>query len=74
LNPARVFGFDDRFGSVAAGKTADLVIWDGDPLELLTRAETVIIGGEIVPMVSRATRLRDRYRDLRETRQLFYRR
>jgi len=64
LNPAQVFGFADRFGSIEAGKDADLVIWDGHPLELLTRAAKVIIAGKESPMVSRATRLRDRYRDL----------
>ena len=64
LNPAEVFGFADRFGSIETGKHADLVIWDGHPLELLTRANRVIIGGMEIPMVSRATRLRDRYRDL----------
>ncbi len=63
-NPAEVFGLSDRFGSIAPGQLADLVIWDGDPLEVTTRAATVIIGGEVVPMVSRATRLRDRYLDL----------
>ncbi len=64
LNSARVFGFADRFGSIEAGKDADLVIWDGHPLELLTRAEQVFVAGKEVPMVSRATRLRERYRDL----------
>ena len=64
INPATVFGFADNFGSIEEGKTADLVIWDGHPLEILTRADAVIINGEQVPMVSRATRLRDRYREL----------
>ena len=64
INPATVFGFADKFGSIEEGKIADLVIWDGHPLEVLTRADAVIINGEQVPMVSRATRLRDRYREL----------
>jgi imidazolonepropionase-like amidohydrolase len=63
-NPAQVFGIGERFGSIAPGRAADLVIWDGDPLEVTTRATTVLIDGEVVPMVSRATRLRDRYLDL----------
>lgn len=61
LNPAQVFGQAKDYGSIAPGKAADIVIWNGEPLELMTRAETVIINGEPVPMVSRATRLRDRY-------------
>lgn len=74
LNPATVFGFDDQSGSIVAGKSADLVIWDGDPLELLTRAETVIIGGAVMPKVSRATRLRDRYRELKSNVPSYYNR
>ncbi|NKB37348.1 MAG: amidohydrolase family protein [Gammaproteobacteria bacterium] len=63
-NPARVFGYADRFGSIESGKIADLVIWDGHPLEILTRADSVIMNGKPVAMVSRSTRLRDRYREL----------
>jgi len=44
-----------------AGMDADLVIWDGDPLEVTTSADRVFIQGEEVPMVSRQTQLRDRY-------------
>jgi len=73
LNPARAFGFSDRFGSIEQGKEADLVIWDGDPLELLTQAEQVIIGGNVMPMDSRSTRLRDRYRDLDSKESYLYR-
>lgn len=73
INPAEVFGIADRFGSIEEGKVADLVIWDGDPLELLTRAETVIINGEIVPMVTRSSRLRERYRNLNDTTPYIYR-
>lgn len=40
---------------------ADLVIWSGDPLEVTETAEQVIINGELVDMVSRQTKLRDRY-------------
>ena len=47
-----------------ARMAADVVIWDGDPLELSTFAEQVIIGGRLIPMVSRSTLLRDRYLEL----------
>jgi imidazolonepropionase-like amidohydrolase len=62
LNPAEAFGFEDRFGSIEKGKEAELVVWDGHPLELLRRADRVIIAGKEISMVSRSTRLRDRYR------------
>jgi imidazolonepropionase-like amidohydrolase len=62
VNPAREFGFADRLGTLEPGKLADLVIWSGDPFELLTRAEHVVVHGRLVPMSSRSTELRERYR------------
>lgn len=73
LNPASVFGFADKAGSLEPGKQANLVIWDGDPLEIMTLAEQVIVNGELIPMISRSTRLRDRYMDLDNEREIFYR-
>jgi imidazolonepropionase-like amidohydrolase len=61
LNPARIFGLDKTMGSLAAGKDADIVIWDADPLELTAFATRVFIAGREIPMVSRSTLLRDRY-------------
>jgi imidazolonepropionase-like amidohydrolase len=61
LNPARIFGLDDRFGSIEVGKEADLVIWSGDPLETTTVAENVFIKGVQQSMSSRSRELRDRY-------------
>ncbi len=60
VNPARIWGLDD-YGTIAAGKDADLVIWDGDPLELTSAAERVFIRGAEMPRDSRQLRLRDRY-------------
>lgn len=60
--PASIWGIDDRYGSLEPGKEADLVIWDGDPLEVTTFADAVFIRGVEMPMVSRQTLLRDRYR------------
>ena len=45
INPARIAGIDDRLGSIEAGKDADLVIWSGDPLNVLSRVERALIGG-----------------------------
>lgn len=59
--PARMFGVDARFGRIAPGQVADLVLWDGDPLEVTTLPVAVWNGGNAVPMRSRQTLLRDRY-------------
>jgi len=68
LYPAQIWGVADRYGSLAPGKVANVVVWGGDPLELLTPVEAVFIRGTQIPMVSRETQLRDRYMRLDETR------
>jgi len=45
INPARIAGIDGRLGSLEPGKDADLVIWSGDPLDVLSRVERALIGG-----------------------------
>lgn len=62
-NPARIFGFGDRFGTLAAGAEADVVIWSGDPLEPLSQTVAVFVKGVEQPMTARNLLLRDRYRD-----------
>lgn len=59
--PAKVFGIESKLGSIDVGKTADLVLWNGDPLEVTTTATQVFVAGRAVPMQSRQTLLRDRY-------------
>ena len=51
----------DSIGSIEIGKNADLVLWDGDPLEVMTFADMVIIDGNITSGMTRSKRLRDRY-------------
>jgi imidazolonepropionase-like amidohydrolase len=43
-----VLGLDDRIGSLAVGKLADLAIWSGDPLDVMQRALKVFVEGEQV--------------------------
>jgi imidazolonepropionase-like amidohydrolase len=45
LDAARILEIDDRFGSLTPGKTADLVLFDGDPFEHLTHVERVVLNG-----------------------------
>ncbi|MFQ6052651.1 MAG: amidohydrolase [Candidatus Bathyarchaeia archaeon] len=47
ITPAEILGVADRVGSIEKGKDADLRILDGDPLEIQTKVETVLIDGEI---------------------------
>ena len=64
-NPARIYGLGDTLGTLEAGKTADLVVWDGDPLETTSMTTQVYVGGEAAPTTTRQTLLRDRYRNPR---------
>ena len=45
INPARIIGVSGRLGSLAVGKDADLVIWSGDPLDVMSRAEVAFVDG-----------------------------
>jgi imidazolonepropionase-like amidohydrolase len=64
LSPAEIFGVDDRYGSLAPGKVANVVVWAGDPFEFATGVEHVFIRGREIPLKSRQTELLDRYRKL----------
>ena len=46
INPAKHLGIEDRVGSLAAGKDADLVITDGNPFQVDTQIKAVLIDGE----------------------------
>jgi len=47
LNPARQLHIEDRVGSLAVGKDADIVIWNGEPLSIYARAETTFVDGQM---------------------------
>ena len=47
IKAARYIGLDDKVGSIEPGKDADIVIWDGFPLDFYTSASTVLINGKI---------------------------
>jgi imidazolonepropionase-like amidohydrolase len=60
-NPAQVFGFAASEGTLEPGAEADLVVWSGDPLEMLTLPEHVLIKGVEMQLTSRAQELARRY-------------
>jgi imidazolonepropionase-like amidohydrolase len=62
LHPAQVWGLDG-YGTLEPGSVANVVVWSGDPLEILTPVRHVFIRGREIPLVSRQTELRDRYLD-----------
>ena len=64
-NPASIFGLVD-VGSVAPGYDADLAIWDGDPLELMSNVETVLIDGKVEDLSNRYEELTKRYTEDRD--------
>ncbi len=61
LNPAEIFGMGDKLGSLDVGKIANVVIGNGDPLDVRTSVKQVFIDGVAIPMETRQTRLRDEY-------------
>ena len=60
--PAEIVGMGERFGSLRAGRAGDVVIWDGDPLEVASAPVAVWIDGVAQPLDNHQTKLRDRYR------------
>jgi imidazolonepropionase-like amidohydrolase len=61
LNPAEIWGVADKLGSLDTGKLANVVVANGDPLDVKTDVKRVFVQGAEVPMSSRQTRLRDEY-------------
>jgi imidazolonepropionase-like amidohydrolase len=66
LSPAEMFGIDKVYGSIEVGKDADIVVWNGDPLEVTSNTDHVIVRGVEYELTSRRTMLRDRYLNLKK--------
>lgn len=61
LYPAQIWGVDGELGSLDVGKTANLVVANGDPLDVRSEVTHVFIQGREIPLTSRQTVLRDQY-------------
>ena len=48
INAAEITGISDRVGSIEKGKDADIVIFNGNPLELKTTVQKTIINGVVI--------------------------
>lgn len=64
--PADAIGLGAEIGSLRPGRRADVVVWDGDPLELATGVDGVWIDGVRQSLRNHQTELRDRYRHPQE--------
>ncbi len=62
LGAAEILGLDDRLGSIEPGKWANLIVTDGDPLEVRTSVRHVIVRGRDVDLSNRHSRSYERYR------------
>jgi len=61
LYPAQILGVGDRLGSIEKGKIADLIVTDGDPLEITTHVEQVWVAGREMSLENRQSRLFEKY-------------
>ena len=69
IEPARIFGVDDRLGSLEVGKQANLFVTDGDPFETTTSVFYLFIDGYNIPVESRHTKLYQEFLDRNPGRQ-----
>jgi len=63
VNPASIWGLEN-YGSLEKGRVADIVIWDGDPLEVMSAPTRLMIDGRWISLTTRQDLLRDRYSEL----------
>jgi imidazolonepropionase-like amidohydrolase len=61
ITAAEIWGVADTLGSLDVGKTANVVVANGDPLDMKTDVKQVFIDGKEIAMKNRQTELRDRY-------------
>jgi imidazolonepropionase-like amidohydrolase len=61
VNPAQIFGLADRIGTIEQGKIANLIVTNGDPLELTTDVRYLFIRGQLTSMDNRHLRLYEKY-------------
>ena len=60
--PAEIFGVADRIGSLETGKIANIILTDGDPLEIITHVRRLFIGGEDISLDTNQTLLYEKFK------------
>lgn len=61
LYPARFLGIDENYGTLTAGKIANVAIWNGNPLQIKSKVTKLFIKGKEIELVSRQELLRDKF-------------
>jgi len=67
LYPAQIFGLADQFGTLEPGKIANLIVTNGDPLELTTDVRYLFIRGQLTSMDNKQLRLYEKYNNRPKT-------
>jgi imidazolonepropionase-like amidohydrolase len=62
LAPAQIFGVADKVGSLEAGKLANIIVTDGDPLEIVTHVKHLFIAGEEITLDTHQTLLYEKFK------------
>ncbi len=62
IYPAEILGVADQVGSIEKGKIANLIVTDGDPLEVLTHVKYLFINGRQIPLTSKHSELYEKYK------------
>jgi imidazolonepropionase-like amidohydrolase len=62
INAAKILGVADKIGSLEPGKIANVIVTDGDPLEIVTHVRRLFIGGEEISLETNQTLLYERFR------------
>lgn len=61
INPAQIWGVDKDLGSLEVGKLGNVVVANGDPLDVRTDVKHIFIQGQEIPLTNKQTQLRDQY-------------
>ncbi len=62
IYPAEIFGLGDILGTIEPGKLANIIVTDGDPLEVTTHVKHLFIAGEKVSLKTKHTELYEKFR------------
>jgi imidazolonepropionase-like amidohydrolase len=61
LNPAQIFGLDSQLGTIEVGKVANVIVTNGDPLELTTELKYLFIKGQLTSTDNKQKQLYEKY-------------